>query len=552
MAGVNNNKFKEQYKEINKNTPAESVLQDEREYEIDNEFIYFGDEKNVALNHKSYVVEPFMDEKQEIEAYAKSLDINEEDDNSSHDLDDYNKENLVNDYEVEQYKLRPELELRIKNLINHFTNDTEEAGLNLNEQTEYDFKNSFSEEISETQYEKSEEETFAIDDDYSLEDELLNEKEVARLGSKAINVFKSRGYSIILKKIKNIDFLALNIIKVDDNLKAINILPVKISNLKGSIIVSENEYGYNPFSETFETKRMVVNELFDNIEKVMKKSQNQTFKDLTSENSLFLYIKKKFDHKLKIERTKNKKNILIRAGPIRYKLIIDPLLICKKEVQFEEKLISFPYKRESNIHYVELEALNNLLEFLEKKYYLIEDNSEDKNSVKKYFKMKNKLITDAGKYSIPFIAIPSVLLLLMVLVPSLSSFSLNLSLAVIVIYGITLGYLYLGFFKKKGEFIKLFNTPYHQRPVDLDETDLEIIRGMVSLESLEQLIYECFGKKADLEIIASLEEEKSNFIIEEEPINSLDSPGIKGKKFSDEKEKDTIISNYGRLLEDLD
>jgi len=284
----NNNKFKEQYKEINKIPPAESVLQDEREYEIDNEFIYFGDEKNVVNEHKSYIVEPFMDEEQEIEAYSKSLDIDEDDDNNSRDLDDYNEQNLVNDYEVEQYKLRPELELRIKNLINHFTNDDEEGELNLNEQNAHDFKNSFSEEISETQYEKSEEETFAIDDDYSLEDEFLNEKEIARLGSKAINVFKSRGYSIILKKIKNIDFLALNIIKVDDNLKAINILPVKISNLKGSIIVSEKECGYHSFKEGFEIKRMVVNELFDNIEKVMKESQKQTFKNGFFVEILFL------------------------------------------------------------------------------------------------------------------------------------------------------------------------------------------------------------------------------------------------------------------------
>ena len=155
--------------------------------------------------------------------------------------------------------------------------------------------------------------------------------------------------------------------------------------------------------------------------------------------------------------------------------------------------------------------------------------------------MKNKLIIDAGKYSIPFIAIPSLLLLLMVLVPSLSSFSFNLSIAVIVIYGITLGYLYLGFFKKKGELIKLFNTPYHQRPVGLDETDLEIIRGVLSLKLLDQLIYECFGKKADFEIIASLEEEKSAI--------RFDYPEIKDKKYL---EKDTIISDYGRLLEDLD
>ncbi|MFX1399557.1 MAG: helix-hairpin-helix domain-containing protein [Promethearchaeota archaeon] len=532
-------------KDLNKPKYLEYPLEEEEEKEGVDEI----DTKN-ATEYDSFIVEPFEKEEYPIEKLSDYLDIDEKEAMSSNTQSNSEQED-VSKKEENGNSFDPETEARIKSLVNTFIERKNDVDNN-----DDDYWNT---SLLEKEQEL-EEDSHIYEDDIEIEKEVISNVELNEFIVEAREGFQSKGYAIISHLIENIDFLALKFFKIDDELKIISLFPVKVCNLEGSLIIANSKIDYYPLYKEYEANEFVTEELLGHIGKAMKKAQDHILWNIFTERSLFQYIRKKFERKLELKKTKRGKKLFFRVGQTHYKIIVNPIVLCKKTTEFKEKILPFPYQCESNIHFIQTNKLPNLLEFLEQKYHLIENRYNNENVVKTYFHAQNRFIANTRYYSIPFVGILISLLIITCSMPLFSHISFNLSLGVITVYVIILGFLYLNFYKKKEEIAHEFATPYHMRIVNLDETDLEIIQEKLSIELMEQFIYESFGKGADFHIVARIEAQKANAIhyrreaeytdlfTEEEGVDEF--LFAKGKNGDEKKKNRAIGTNYHLFMED--
>ncbi|MFX1480855.1 MAG: hypothetical protein ACFFCI_22445, partial [Promethearchaeota archaeon] len=519
---------------------------EEQETELNTEYSL---EEN-ADEYDSFVVEPSIEDEYPIETLSNYEDSNEKETIITNTQVNIEQEDSSKN-ENKDNAFDPETENRIKSLVNRFIEHKDE-------------KENFNDDNSNTSLlekeQKLEEDSRAYEEGIEIEKEIISTEDLNKLILQAREGFQSKGYAIISHSIENIDFLALKLSHINEELKMITLFPVIVCNLKGSLIIATNKIEYYPVHEEYRGNEFAIEELLGHIEKALKRVQDHVLWNISTEQSLFHYIRKKYDQNIKIEETKRGKKLFFRAGMTHYKITVNPIVLCKRETEFNEKILLFPYQRESNIHFIHFKKLLNLLAFLEQKYQLIETGYHNENVVNTYFHTQNRFIANTKNYSIPFVGVLIGLLILVWSVPLLSHICFNLSLGVITVYGIILGYLYLNFYKKKEEIAHEFATPCHKRPVNLDETDLEIIHEKLSPELMDQFIYECFGKEAKFHFIAQIEAQKAdnfhyhreteyeNLYTEEESADEF--LFAKGKHDDTRKKNRPVGTNYHLFMED--
>jgi hypothetical protein len=240
---------------------------------------------------------------------------------------------------------------------------------------------------------------------------------------------------------------------------------------------------------------------------------------------------------------------------------VDPVYISNSEPAFLEKSIAFPYQKNSNLHAVDFLNFRDLIEYLEKKYLMLETCDVQKNSIELYYNSCNKMRVNVRNYSIPFVIFGVLFLILIIFrIDFLLSLFVSLGIASIIMYGAIISLFYVNFLKTEKKLVELYNTPYYKRKKQITETDLILINDEFSSKLMDQFIYECLGKNQDFSVVAELEEKKAESQImgiedEEdvtiskknmsfEPDNYEDDDGGNGdirKKF---------ISKYGSFLED--
>jgi predicted flap endonuclease-1-like 5' DNA nuclease len=389
--------------------------------------------------------------------------------------------------------------------------------------------------------------------------------------------FKSSGYFVIPRTFslfkminKYIDLLAVKVLAGSDDTEHIFIIPAKICDLKGTLLVSDDKLDYHPVKKDPQLKHKMKAILLEpGIENLIK-AVNLIFRDITQEGSLFKFFAKYLKEGISVEKSKNNRNLFFRSGLLQYMLLIEPILICQSEPASLEKSLPFPYQKRQNIHYAHYENLPELVKFLEKKYELIETHSVQKNTVKTYFNAVSNFNSDLRNYSVPFALFGGVFLLIMLTQAAyLINLFVKLGYAAIGIYAAVLFYIYLKLYKKKAEISEEFNSPYHLKEVKMDETDLVIIKEELSTGLLDQFIYECFGKTPNFKLISKIEEEKArisalNFSRKNEldtnirdeyfidPIhNHIDNTiTMKESANKSQKQRDKKISKYSSFLED--
>ena len=345
---------------------------------------------------------------------------------------------------------------------------------------------------------------------------------------------------------------------MNESVDAILIVPIKVCNLKGTLIVSEEDLDYNLFNTQ-------ITKVPQNIEKIllepntkdMKKLHKRIFKNIIAEGKLFQFFKRFLKRKIVLEKTLKSQKLFLRSGPLQHKVLIDPVLCCPGKVHFVEKdTIQFAYQRASNQHIVEISNLTPLLEYLEAKYEIIEKTSQGESALRRYFKAADKFTTDLRLYSIPFIIFGFVFMyvLLFQVFSALSTF-IGIGVAGFGIYGILMGYLMSKFNQEIKQIKEEFHTPYYLRPIPLDETDLNIISEKLEPEIMDQFLYECFGKDSDLDVLLTLErnqEYKDSVRKRKAKKNDADvrfkEKTLKG--FASEPHNKDIMDKYSSFLED--
>jgi len=394
----------------------------------------------------------------------------------------------------------------------------------------------------------------------TLDSQKVTSEELNYIKTEIQEVFTSSGYYLInhnpfLENIfKGIDLLGVKIIQVNDFLDLLLLVPVKINTIKGSVFVSEDSVEYN-FSQEEKKRynRTITTLLAANLDKITQ-SQETIFNELISEGTLFQFFRKYLKLNISVEKTITNRRLFFRAGPLQYKVLIEPVIINQGNVGLIEKVLPFAYQKFRNLHIIELKDLSELLSYIEKKYYLIENQPDQETSINRYFKATGSLMEELRLYSIPFIGFGVIFAFtLLSQVPELIQVFMSLGFALIIVYGMVAGYLYYKFYKKKVEIQQEFHTPYYQKSLELDETSLILINEEFSPELMAQFSYECLGKTVPFPLISQLENNRAEDLLTKKKITTEIEKGefFESKpKASDSKMKDKLISKYGSFLED--
>ncbi|MFX1502765.1 MAG: helix-hairpin-helix domain-containing protein [Promethearchaeota archaeon] len=375
-----------------------------------------------------------------------------------------------------------------------------------------------------------------------------------------------------------IDFIAIKPVRVMEFLDLLYIIPIKLSALKGSYIVSDNAIEYNS-TENTEIRNYQFTKVLQSYLGALIHAESTISQNLSRKGSLFHYFTNYLKLDISIEKTLTGKNLCFHSGPLQYQIVIEPVLLCQNTVGFTEKLVPFAFQKSSNTHIVELSQFSNLLQYLDQKYFLIETYSERKSALTLQCDASNTFMEDVRKASLPFMVYGFVFLFTLLFQEySFLSLLINLGYGVIAFYIIIIGYIYIRLYKQKSELVQEFSTPYYQRDLGLDDTNLILIREELSPQLMDQFVYECVGKHQDSNILNKIEQDNANnflsklqskkevehsFLFEPEilptteyPFNhntlskTNESSDLKESKKSDSHPKSTIIDKYSSFLED--
>ncbi len=393
-----------------------------------------------------------------------------------------------------------------------------------------------------------------------ITNERLNKNNVTTILKKVQDTLQTAQYFIIpkaspvFKKLnRNADCIAIKVLPGNNDTELILIIPFKICDLKGNLLISDDGFDYHSEDNPDlleKSKAMLVRSVMKDFIPV----RSLLFDSVTNDKNVFTFFRNYLkDGNISIEKSRNNQALFFRSGLLQYKIIIEPILVCHSPPASLEKDVLFPFQKSTNIHYTDYTKLLSLITFMEHKYQALEFHCIEGNKVKIYFQTKVKFIDDVRTYSIPFVIFGLVFLLIMLLqVSFLINTFIGLGSAAICLFGVMLTYLYIRFTKTKNDISKEFNNPYHQGLGDIDDTELFMISKDLSTEQMDQFIYECFGKDANFKIMPQIEEDKYTSITAQKKARTLGKSHPNSSLFP----KNTFTkdnndhSKYGLFLED--
>ena len=361
----------------------------------------------------------------------------------------------------------------------------------------------------------------ALQDNDTSHQEVLSREQTKEFLMLIVKKLKLSEFTIIERSpqlravFTGIDLLGIKHVRVKEFLDIIYIIPIKISFLKGSFIVSNDSIQYSTIRNSnnthFQAKKFIQSYLH-----ALCQANMNIYSDIMNEGALLRNLSKYLGMSITIEKSITRKNLFFHSGPLQHKILIEPVLVSQNCVGFTEKIIPFAYQKNSNIHIVELSKFEELLHYLDQKYFLIETYSEEKNAVVLNCEATNKFIREMRKYSSPFMGYGFVILFVLLSQQySVLSLLINLGYGVFLIYIALITYLYLKLHKEKLALYKEFSTPYYQKDLNFDDSMLILINEELNSRLMDQFIYECVGKDLKLKFLHGLEKEHSeDFLFE--------------------------------------
>jgi len=337
--------------------------------------------------------------------------------------------------------------------------------------------------------------------------------------TKIEELLKNSGYyiipntlSVLMPFFQNIDYIGFKIVSVNNNLKLIFLVPIKLCDLEGTILVDEEKIGYKIYSNGQESDSMLTaNHYTDDL----LRTKDAIFEDVVNGNKFRNFFQKYLQVRFTAEKSAKNKTLFFVSGQTQYKILIEPILLTKLPAKCLEKSILFPYQRKTNLHIIERSKIATLLRFLEKKYKLIESRDKRTNSIELYQNAENKFRSSLRMASLPFLGYSIVLL---VIYFSQLHFLLrlfnNIGFATMGIYLFIIAYFYFRFYKTKKELTTEFKTPYYLQGTQFSETDLLYIKEEFTDEQMAQFGYECFGKDNSFKVLEQIEKDtiKENIV----------------------------------------
>ena len=348
--------------------------------------------------------------------------------------------------------------------------------------------------------------------------EVVNEPQVSRIRNAREEIktkievsLKNSGYyeipntiSTLNPFVENVDYVGCKLVRVSKGVNHIFIIPIKIFDLEGTVLVDEAKLDYNTGTNDSKTESMSRLRYYY---KNLLNTRDLMFDDIVNDKKFRAFFQKYLQVNLTLEKSVENKKLFFMSGQTQYKVLIEPIMLCKTTPRCMEKTIPFPYQRNSNLHIIHQSNLSQLLDFLEQKYRLIESRLKSSNTIKNYQKMDEKFRTNVRFASIPLVGYAIVLAVIYFaeLFFLLRLFN-SIGFAIMGIYLSLLAYLYFKFYRTKQELAIEFETPYYMQNLEFSEIDLLEFKDQFNTENMAQFGYECFGKGKYYKVLEEIEE----------------------------------------------
>jgi hypothetical protein len=235
-------------------------------------------------------------------------------------------------------------------------------------------------------------------------------------------------------------------------------------------------------------------------------------------------------------------------------VLIEPLLVTKEEVLFREMVCSFAYQRIANLHIIQDIKIPQLINFIEEKYNIIEEFSEEESSIEKYSNAYEGFKKSSRYFTMPFFFLGASLLLIMAF-NQFWVFALMLGLLNALTFVLIIGvvFLYLKKLKENAEIAKHFRLPRYLKKPKIDKKDLEILDEDLDHSFMAQFMFELYGRNKYARVSPIREPEPETFeeeepeTFEEEDVfeDNDDIPLFKKKELNDNLKK-----TYAKFMED--
>ncbi|NVM16988.1 MAG: helix-hairpin-helix domain-containing protein [Candidatus Lokiarchaeota archaeon] len=351
--------------------------------------------------------------------------------------------------------------------------------------------------------------------------------------------------------IEKIDYIGCKLVHVSKWVNHIFLIPIEICYLEGAVLVDEVKFDYNSRLDTNKTEVMSRLRLYH---KNLVYTRDLMFDDIVNGSKFREFFQKYLQVSLTLEKSVENKKLYFKSGQTQYKVLIEPIMLCKTPPRCMEKSISFPYQRNTNIHVIHQPDLSQLLSFVEEKYRLIESRVKSPNTIKNYQKTEEKFIKNVRIASTPLVgyAIALAVIYFAEFFYLLRLFN-SIGFAIVGIYLSILVYLYFKFFKTKKELAIEFETPYYMQNLEFSEIDLLEFKDQFTPDYLTQFGYECFGKDRNFKVLEQNEKDTilNSVHTKEIKVNSITLPELVEEKGEEDSIQKMEYSNkYLSFLED--
>ena len=358
-------------------------------------------------------------------------------------------------------------------------------------------------------------------------------------------------FSTLNSFIENIDYIGCKLVRVSRGVNHIFILPIKMCDLEGTVLVDEAKLDYNPKTNVGKTESM---SRLRHYSKNLLYARDLMFEDIIVDGKFREFFQKYLQVSLTLEKSVENKKLFFKSGQTQYKVLIEPIMLCRTPPRCMEKSISLPYQRNTNLHVIHLPDLSQLLGFLEQKYRLIESRVKSSNSIKNYQKMDEKFRNHVRIASIPLVGY-AVALLVVYFAEFFFLLRLfnSIGFAIIGIYLSVLAYLYFKFYRTKKELAKEFKTPYYKQNLEFSEIDMLEFKDQLTNEHMAQFGYECFGKDKSFKVLEEIERGGFTSSVDVKLIGSDSQSILKSKEETEESiviENSKLNNKYLSFLED--
>ena len=285
-----------------------------------------------------------------------------------------------------------------------------------------------------------------------------------------------------------VDLLACKPMRGENGRCIILLVPIKhVSTVEPVYVWDSHVMTGNFDDEPTTSANMAIN---THVKKLVNASE-YLFSEIINGKSIISLVSRFVGISVRSDVTFRNKRLYIGGKEIEFQVILDPILLSDTEVLCLEKTLPYAYQQGSNLHIVPFSQLDELLEFLQLKYRLLNRHDTSQNAILKTDEVKTATYKQLQLFSLPFLAYGLLFTFFLLLgIQEMIRFFTSLGYGLMFVYGGFMGFLVVRHFKAMQRIESGFSVPYHQRGVSLSQEDFILINEQLSNEGMTQFSYE--------------------------------------------------------------